>query len=294
MNFSRIDSSVLITEDLWAVTLLKDKDSNHASLAIERERNGRPLLTIAHLTGPSSTQGKDVAKNGCSYFFSKKGRVKIKDVEENKVWTYGQKTETWQRSRDKVEKMLDEAIQESKLFDAEENLTPFSIFGSGSIFTKNSKYYKITNQELIELKQMDIVVFNSIYQESINQDQDQDYNTIFVDIDVKGDTLIGKKFSRIKFKIPTLLTDPFPIVTSIAKRIIGEINIEINSDIATLHNRCEIARLVKLAKDHITEHVVSPNNCFTWAREKLRMIDVILDQKPSDIFIAATGLYTNK
>jgi hypothetical protein len=119
---SRLDKSILVDRDKWAITFITAGTSNsnpttwggHGVIVIEGLRQGKYFLDRA-----------DLIESGIRY---------IKNSSQENL-KYGGKTETWLRDRFDVEQMI-EAIQwEIRMKEAGQKTTLFNIFGRDSIFS---------------------------------------------------------------------------------------------------------------------------------------------------------------
>jgi len=268
MYYSQFNTKVPVTEDLWAVTMIKQQGiaKNHAMLIIEGVKNEKLFTKKAHLTGVGSSNDKNISENGSKCSYSRKGRVKTQKV----IGTYahGAKTPTWQRFRDTVEKMLQKIKEEKKSYNSLEipNAVPFNFFGNKSIIGGEYKYLEITHPELEELQNKDPISFSSIYKYSMNTGHRMMHRVTFGTLQL---------VTLPAFFIPYFLYGRF---------VIG--------DQICCSDSWQVDRLVDLAKEHIKERSLPAHNCFTWAREKLRIIDVHMEEKFFDRFISVTSLYT--
>ncbi len=277
LNVSQLDPSKQITNNLWAVTLIKDEEGNHARLAIEGERYGELFKTLAHLTGGSSTgtvgsrsEYEESLKHGSCCFFHTKGRVKLIDL-KGKTIRYGAKTKTWQVTRDRVEAMLVRIrLEEDSFTTDKQNRVPFSIFGSESSCTQAAKYYEIHDPELAALREKDEKLFKSIVRQSKEKPCKDS---------------IGEIRESMWMMWPLFI--PIPVVNM----IVGVVYLEVKHKYFSLDS--ERDRLVGLAKTAVVEHCPQPNNCFTWARGHLRSIGIDIPSKTIDIFAAITSRYTS-
>jgi len=258
MSVSQLDNSITINNDMWAVTLTTDKKkSNHAVIIIEGQREGISCIKKVHLMGVSTVDNKikEIIKQGCFYFYSTSGRPEIENIRSGATIRYHKKTETWRVSSQRVQQMIDSVEKEKT-----ENRTPFSIFGAQSVLSKSAEYYEIHDKELEELSRTDPTMLRSIISEWRNP----------------GSTF--ENFQKINTAFPIIGIPVSLIYLQITKKIFS-------------YSWEERNRYLNLAYTHITLQTKRPQNCFTWAREKLRTVGVVMPSKTIDIFICATGLY---
>ena len=266
LNVSELDGRTMINNDLWAVTLIKRADGNHALIAIEGEKSGNLFSILAHLTGGSSSESEESLKHGSCCFFHAKGRVKVKDLTGRPI-SYGAKTKTWQVTRDRVEAMLVRIRLEEDSFKTDkQNRVPFSIFGSESSCTQAAKYYEIHDPELAALREKDEKLFKSI----VKQSRSITFDDFYGGLDV---------IYYLGFPVPILNV------------IVGSIYLQTKHKYFSM-SEPERNRLAELAKTSVVEHCPRPNNCFTWARGHLRSIGIEMPSKTMDVFAAITSKYT--
>lgn len=280
MCFSKIDTKTPITEEEWAVTVVRytAPKTNHAQIIIEGIKDKNQFMKLAHLTATHCGLNRETTEHGHTCVFSKKGKVKI-EVLTGKHREYPERTPTWPRSREKVELMWTKIELESVADENEDidNLQEFTYWGDKSIFTHGSKKIKVTHPDLLDLKEKDPVVFRSVCEEAL----DPNFHN--------------------KIAAKWLITAGGPIAFI---PVVNLITLPISFGCFALYLRWahgisrfdedERKRLNILAKEHIKEHTVPANNCFSWVRGKTSMVDVVLPDNFFDLFITVPSLHIPK
>lgn len=271
MSFSQLDSSIALSDEQWAVTMIRKRRNNHAMLIVEGTTNNVVFKKMGHLTGALSWVRGDCAQNGSKCLYSRQGIVRTKDWSKIEI-EYGSKSETWTVSRDKAEKMWARIILEEQDYTLNQGKIPqpFSILGNRSIFSSDYKSYEISNRELEGLLKDNPNMFEEVVEMS-----QQPTETM--------ESTIDRYKNKRRFEVATYGTS-FLLVDGIYKLIVYCKDQE-------KQELEKIKRLIKLAKEYVREHVLRPNNCFTWAREKLRMVDVHMKEKPIDKLVSMTSFY---
>lgn len=270
---SQLDPSITLSEDPWAVTMIKRAKGNHAMLIIEGLDKDNNFILMAHLSGLRSLATKDVSDNGSKCLYSNKGRADVIDITKKKI-KYGAKSETWLRSREKVELMLATVRKEKEEAEKEgENPTPFSIFGNKSIFTRDQKGYYINNPVIQALFDADSFAFDNVFK-----------------ISRCPEDKIAGEISKYKVKF-TLMMAASPILAVSSPLMIDPIH---KRYIVVMFTLKKMSYFVDLAKKHIIEVDLTANNCFTWARGKLKMLDIEMESKALDVLVSVTSLYTKE
>lgn len=141
MISSSVNPKTTITPDSWAVTLICDKKNFHARLIFEgmtTNDSNSYFFQVAELLGNKglnscgwgSWNALNPSNSGNVEISARKPRNKFKIK-------YRKKSETWVRSRDKVEEVLRGITSEKT------GGVPFHICGNKSIFSKSAEIYEI-------------------------------------------------------------------------------------------------------------------------------------------------------
>jgi hypothetical protein len=145
---SQLDLRTRFDRSNWAVTLVLDKEfpGFHSRIVIEGvDELGERFFRIAHLK--------------LEHFFVKSGLSELNDPKKTfiRLEGYKSRTETWSRSREKVEKMIAKIQEEKESHMAQ----PFSFLGRKSILIQNLVDFQVTDEKLLKIKNQ-IVLQNYI------------------------------------------------------------------------------------------------------------------------------------
>ncbi len=294
---SEIDPTKEISLSQWAVTIAIEKKGFHAVLFIEGfdEKVGR-IREKCHLTG----------LNGCIErthplhvlrCYNKQGYVLVTKIPEPiQMGKFRPNHKTWVRSREKVERMRDRIYYER---DHREE-SAFCVLGKNSIFASKVVVLKTEDRELSAMQAKDPARFHRLYSLSI------DYRNLVSFLrEMRYATpqepsllsrvlpLAGPAVSRVttvlldkvpKFR-PVVLAVP-KVTAAIAISFVSFYLLKyIKVGVQAKYYQKEL-KLIESKEDKIKRLKFESNSCFTWAREKLVMIDVSLKKSSSESIVS--------
>ncbi len=293
---SEIDPTVKFHETVWTVTMVIDKQlpGIHARIVIEgyEEKIGR-FFQIAHFQGVRFF--KDMKNMGdCWLGFKKKGNILLSERKKPPLSLkgYKSKTDTWRCPREKVENMIHQIQSEQKMD------MYFCILGNRSIFNHEVVILNTEHTELQKMQKEAPQLFKKIY--SLHEKQNiEDRHFTKGDINLVPNRyflsklyywLTQKKIKNIIKFFPYLNTW-LKLVMSlyVASRLIDTPRIlvedkEINENAAS----------ISLMSKYVKKTTRAPDSCFTWARDKMKMLDIQMPERPLDRLVSISILYVNK
>ena len=179
---SHFNDQIVISQDQWAVTMICNSrisilnitnrflGNNHALLMIEGVTKANDVFVKKiHLMGEAEKKEKKendpnkVVFKGLSGGFSRMerlGRVLIED-RTGEPLHHTHKSETWLRSSDQVQQMIDEAVREKDF--PMKYPRPFSILGDKSILTVKLETFEIRDPFINMLANADKSRFEKLY-----------------------------------------------------------------------------------------------------------------------------------
>lgn len=283
---SQMDNSKVLTRTQWAVTLIIPDEllSHHAELFVEGNKDGRYFASVIHLTGVALIKNGCDASEGCHYLFSDKGQVKVKELKSGTKWLCKLKSDTFIRSAEKVQKLIDEAKKEEDLYSNKEftNPTPFHYLGANSVLARESVHYQITDPELREIYDTNRRQFEYLRKASLNPGHEATTITIGI---------MMRVFTIPLFGIPGLAYSYYATGSATCSH---EINISTTLGKADYQKSAKFYEVREKVKTHIIEHKVQPNSCMSWTKEKLKIVDVVIPDLFWDKIISVTDLHIGK
>lgn len=296
--YSQIDSEKEMTLEMWAVSMLIDKGkklwnrestqkitnlvSYHTILIIEgveihpdKEGRIRQFWQKAHLRGPS-TCGDVKAFEDCYSGHSNIGKVEIlgKKYRAIDLTRYKSHRQTWTVPSDKVNSMI-ERIQYEEQHPEE---TPFRFMGENSLFSTKKLLLKIQIFKLLQVYKDDqnLAEIVTLFQESELR-KNQSFlpelfllsggaTAIYQGIIQASRTSTGgvnlvpaiQKMGATKW-IPAICA--LPALYSAARRVV------------VMYKSHKNQENLELMNDYVEKITLVSHNCFSWAREKLGMLD---------------------
>jgi hypothetical protein len=272
---SQLDLQTRFDRSNWAVTLVLDKEfpGFHSRIVIEGvdERENR-FFRIAHLQ----------IKHG----LSKNGFSELNDPKNTllRLEGYKSRTETWSRSREKVEKMIAKIKEEKD----SQIVHPFSFVGRKSILAKKLEHFEVTHENLLKIKNENPHFFAKLY-------------SIYENSKIERYFFIQKAYEYLNRS--WVNTGPWNKNKFIAFVVDTLVNFPIFFGALFLDSPClrynqwmyqRNAHILDLMESHVKKITQVPDSCFTWVQEKLKMIDVDMDESILDRLVTISTLYINK
>lgn len=269
-----------INNEIFAVTLVRDRGNNHARIVIERVEGQKRFISVAHFTGP---------KSGCDLDKNKFGKVKLNEITGEKlkkfsVKNYSSRSIVWSISAAKVKAML--ASIKSEISNPTDNPNAFSIFGKKSSLSYSPGFVRISEDIITSESERKSV------QELEKLQWDNPTQFDYLVSLLKEDQNISRAFQRV-FNILEIPKSESEIPKKVVKFSLGLLSLLHPFNIITILGTIKHRDALCLLKKHGIQ--LKPNNCFTWARDKINMLDSdtkLLPEKSSDSFIAVTKFYT--
>lgn len=279
-NHSFLNENIEINEKYSAVTIICSlKKKIHAELIIEKMYNNK-----IHIYKLSFNNGSN------KYYWN----ILIDEFIDTNDIFISRQSETWQVSSDKVETMINLVKNERDNPLGYPNA--FCIFGNKSIFSKTMEKIQIKNKKLQKLyteypnfyKNL-IMIYNKCIAKN-NNDVNIFYNICFVP-DNKGGFFIDAKsidtqerLNIINLRIEKILNNNITNYKFLEKLVV-----KYNGDYLIIF---KMLLVMVNANSKIIK--IKGNNCFTWIREKLKILDIHMIEKKMDKIIANPWSYTKK
>jgi hypothetical protein len=323
-TISKLDPNTEISRSIWAVTMVTDKGSFHVRLVFEGIRKDLSSFFIySHLQGPKTWRRPQAIFN-CLFGWSKEANIEISRKIEHaklKLEGYGKRSETWIRPREQIKLIINAIKAEKAKQDTHKIL--FSFFGKRSFLTKKAEFWETDNRELNQLKKSNPKRFEYLAElsetksltetKTLNcEDPEKKLLTTVQIIDRKRKLnrtlwyvyLLSMTFYMIKhmyiagraFKNKDLITGILTLYIGTFKLLpisvpfmmynffrVGFFDLSVNRE----------QRFLELFNKEVKNVIKTPNSCYTWAEEKLLIIDVHLPKNFLDKLIAISTLYVN-
>jgi hypothetical protein len=300
-HISQLDGVTEFNESMWAVTAVIDKGALnfHTRLVIEGvDQKFGPFFQVAHLKGGMCTNIKSVSE-AFWFCFTEVGYVDINAPKKLplRLDSYKSRSETWSRPTEKVKKMIEEIKKEME----KEATHPFSLLGRTSIITNEKEFFDTEHPELLEIKNTDPERFAYMYKLA---EKNHDLE-ITLDQAVRlgmGSSIVPDRFFFYKSFI--WLHDQHDVL--VCKTIEDGARKVLSAPLALCSFVFDVPRVawkdfqikkkmkLDLVRDHVTKTKKTPNSCFNWAFDKLKMIDVETPTCIIDKFVTLSTLYANK
>lgn len=318
-NVSYFDSSKKIDANNCAITMVRQKkrlsplkiNTPHVLLFIEFFNNRGKTLAHAHLV---SAQQRD-------FDITNIGIVLIKQYQKDTPIIFKSKSETWVVSREKADRMWAQIKWEAKVTDknnmpeeqlyfnhpeqvphcSSPNPVPFCLLGQDSIGAKNIAVFTTEVSELKEMQNADPQKFQYLCNllESVdnqssrllsgyNESPMQKIKNMAMELTVSKATEIidyatGGMLQRILIPITEVAkTIGLPLLAITATYLVIK---ESTIYISGKYHKEELS-LLKKNKYKLSKEIIKSNNCFTWARDKLAMVDIVLEKKMWEYLVA--------
>lgn len=300
-HVSQLDGVTEFNESIWAVTAVIDKGAFnfHTRLVIEGvDQEFGPFFRVAHLKGGMSTDIKSVSE-AFWFCFTEAGYVDINEPKKLplRLDSYKSRSETWSRPTEKVKKMIEEIKNEMK----KKATHPFSLLGRTSVLTKEKEFFVTEHPQLLEIQNTDPERFAFIcHLAEKNFDLEITLRhavNMYGSSSIIPDSLFYKSFKWMVHDRHDVLV--CKTIEDEVRRVLAvplDFGAFVFDDPRVAWRDSQIKERMKLdlVRDHVTKTKKTPNSCFSWAFEKLKMIDVEIPTCIIDKFVTISSLYVNK
>jgi|SRR5208337_68009 len=284
---SYFDKNITINQENWAVTLIANGGiaGNHAQIVVEGIRDSTVFRKILHLNGPNSfvaDHDKRVQGFYCYFGFGKLGKVSTIDIQPDKKINYNSKSETWLRSAFLVNILISDVISE----EMNQVTKPFNFFGRKSIFSREIEVFEIVGLDegiddsyvLLDLYEKDPGLCMKLYEMKEKRDLAEK------EID-KCRTLSFSFFADLVYYSPFRSWYELSLENKLKK---------IDDQFKKLQENMILHYDLHSLISWMSKVKMQPDSCFTWARDKLSLIDVKLQSNSLEFLISPTKMYLKK
>jgi hypothetical protein len=300
--FSKLDKRIAFTRQQWTVTLVIDEAvpvSFHTRILAEGIDEQGPFFRISHFQGPTVIKNPKLVCH--SWFcFGKLGKVqpgKRIDWAILRLNKFRLKSETWSRPSDRVQAMLDEIDGEASEENKEKNPTPFSFFGDKSLLSFTLELYEVKSPDLLRIKDEQPKKFEFMLE--LYKKHREKGKIFTMDMITRPDTWKIDKKDR-EFWIDNCISTNkklnilFLLGLICMKFLMLPKLRQLLERLFIIYEISRERRLFDQFQRNVVVVKINPNNCFTWARQKLRMLDIELSDHRSDHLISISSLYADK
>lgn len=299
----------------WAVTLIASEGTglskHHAQLLVEMVKAGKYYKCIIDLIGGGSCRsetGNRIQGSWCNSYFGKLAKVQFRTGRFSSHLVpirHSGHSETWIRSSEQVSAMLKTAWKESK--DPLAHPRPFSLFGRSSAVTKSMKVYAIYDPSLKAMYMKRPKFITSLFElvEEIKKAKKRGRYS-YSSVSRKIMKIVKSEFLKTVWGLHTTmhmkLYDYFSLLESEHYELDDRVKAQayqafrsvfIRDQERWLYQRIEhIMHLI--LRGGMKKRLLQQDSCMTWARDKLRMVDVELSDSGLNRVITDTRRYIHR
>lgn len=296
LKISRLDPTKKIDENNWAVTMVRQRknlhpyipiQTPHVLLIIESIENDLRFTKAAHL----------MSKQEDDFDISNIGIVQTFCIEEHEPIRFKTRTKTWVVSGKKVKQMWDQIQLEERQTESfnntpkeqiTENPVPFCLVGQSSVFAKNVAIFRTNHPSLQEMQEQNPAKFQNLCHLLEEEKEPPRFGLS------ESQGLKNQVISLVSNKVIDV-ADQFTggavraILTPIAAAAIVYVaycGIKDSLNYISIKYHKNALEELKKNSSGIKKEILKANNCFTWSRDKLKMVDIVLEETVWDRLVA--------